>query len=116
MGGFTLGKSPEQMVAEKAAIEKQAALGRVSREDFDKDIDTAQQNVRGLGPLMARQRLEDRGVDVEQLLKQKFQRPEMVQRAKGGKVNAYAKGGSVSSASKRADGCATKGKTRGKFV
>ena len=28
----------------------------------------------------------------------------------------YAKGGSVSSASKRADGCATKGKTRGKMV
>ena len=28
----------------------------------------------------------------------------------------YAKGGKVSSASKRADGCATKGKTRGKFV
>jgi hypothetical protein len=27
-----------------------------------------------------------------------------------------AKGGSVSSASKRADGCAVKGKTRGKFV
>lgn len=27
-----------------------------------------------------------------------------------------AKGGSVSSASKRADGCAIKGKTRGKFV
>jgi hypothetical protein len=30
----------------------------------------------------------------------------------GGKVKAYAKGGSVSSASKRADGCATKGKTK----
>ena len=30
----------------------------------------------------------------------------------GGKVKCYAKGGSVSSASKRADGCATKGKTR----
>lgn len=28
----------------------------------------------------------------------------------------YRKGGSVSSASKRADGCATKGKTRGKFI
>ena len=28
----------------------------------------------------------------------------------------YASGGKVSSASKRADGCATKGKTRGKFV
>jgi len=36
----------------------------------------------------------------------------------GGKVKAKkkAKGGSVSSASKRADGCATKGKTKGKFV
>lgn len=34
----------------------------------------------------------------------------------GGRVKRYASGGSVSSASKRADGCATKGKTRGKFV
>ena len=34
----------------------------------------------------------------------------------GGKVKKYAKGGSVSSASKRADGCAIKGKTRGKMV
>lgn len=37
-------------------------------------------------------------------------------KAKGGKVKAYAKGGSVGSASKRADGCAQRGKTRGKFV
>jgi hypothetical protein len=35
---------------------------------------------------------------------------------KGGGVKKYAKGGSVSSASKRADGCAVKGKTRGKIV
>ena len=28
----------------------------------------------------------------------------------------YATGGSVGSASKRADGCATKGKTKGKFI
>jgi hypothetical protein len=35
---------------------------------------------------------------------------------RGGKVKRYASGGSVSSASKRADGCATKGKTRGKFI
>jgi hypothetical protein len=33
---------------------------------------------------------------------------------KGGKVKKMAKGGST--ASKRADGCATKGKTRGKLV
>lgn len=35
---------------------------------------------------------------------------------KGGKVKKMAKGGSASSASRRADGCATKGKTKGKFV
>ena len=34
--------------------------------------------------------------------------------AKGGKVKKMAKGGST--ASKRADGCATQGKTKGKFV
>jgi len=35
---------------------------------------------------------------------------------RGGSVKKYAGGGSVSSASKRADGCAQRGKTRGKFV
>jgi hypothetical protein len=35
---------------------------------------------------------------------------------KGGKVKKYAMGGSVGSASKRADGCAVKGKTRGKMI
>lgn len=32
------------------------------------------------------------------------------------KAGAYAKGGKVSSASKRADGCCQRGKTRGKMV
>jgi hypothetical protein len=35
---------------------------------------------------------------------------------KGGKVSSYKSGGKVSSASKRADGCATKGKTKGRMV
>jgi hypothetical protein len=35
---------------------------------------------------------------------------------KGGKVKAYKAGGTVSSASKRADGCCTKGKTRGRMI
>ena len=34
----------------------------------------------------------------------------------GGKALGLKKGGSVSSASKRADGCATKGKTRGRII
>jgi len=33
-----------------------------------------------------------------------------------GEKNRYAKGGSVSSASSRADGCAVRGKTKGKMV
>jgi len=36
-------------------------------------------------------------------------------KASGGAVKKMAKGGSVSSASKRADGCAQRGKTRGKM-
>jgi hypothetical protein len=40
---------------------------------------------------------------------------DLVGAMKGGHVKIMAKGGSVS-ASKRADGCAVKGKTRGKFV
>lgn len=35
---------------------------------------------------------------------------------KGGKVSSYKSGGKVSSASKRADGCAIKGKTKGRMV
>ena len=35
---------------------------------------------------------------------------------KGGTVKKMAKGGSTSSASKRADGCAIKGKTKGRFI
>jgi len=34
----------------------------------------------------------------------------------GGAVKGYAKGGSVSSASKRADGCAQRGKTKGRII
>ena len=47
---------------------------------------------------------------------------ESIQDAKDAKDRAkiksmgYAKGGSVGSASKRADGCVTKGKTKGRFV
>ena len=39
-----------------------------------------------------------------------------VAKRKGGKISSYKSGGMISSASKRADGCAVKGKTRGKIV
>ena len=40
----------------------------------------------------------------------------MVKKACGGSMKKYASGGSVSSASKRADGCAVKGKTKGTML
>jgi hypothetical protein len=53
----------------------------------------------------------------ERAMKEPAPRPENEQTAsnmkKGGKVKKMAKGGSASS---RADGCATKGKTKGRFV
>ena len=50
--------------------------------------------------------------------KRKMTRPEIAIKMKkaGQDTKGYAKGGKVSSASKRADGCAVKGKTRGKMV
>jgi hypothetical protein len=51
--------------------------------------------------------------DVDAMMGRGAQR-DMSTMKKGGKVKKMAKGGST--ASKRADGCATKGKTRGKLV
>jgi hypothetical protein len=53
--------------------------------------------------------------DVDAMMGRGAQR-DMPTMKKGGKVKKMAKGGSVSSASKRGDGCATKGKTKGRFV
>ena len=87
------------------------------REQFDADIDRAKRGLykksgeatlysreRGLGPGMAAKRLEDRGVDVRGLV------------ANEPTDSDYKKGGKVSSASKRADGIASKGKTKGKMI
>jgi hypothetical protein len=54
----------------------------------------------------------------EMAAKSKRQRPQQSAGSTGGMsgYKSYAKGGSVSSASKRADGCAVKGKTKGRMV
>lgn len=51
----------------------------------------------------------------ERMKKEDEKNPDTVQ-AKVNKVVGYKKGGSVSSASKRADGCAIRGKTKGRMV
>lgn len=49
-------------------------------------------------------------------LRQINSRMQPAEMRKGGKVKKMANGGKVSSASKRADGCAVKGKTRGRII
>ena len=77
----------------------------------------------GLGDLFGLREQErvmrDMGVDRAEASKRLDASKEMEEgegMRRGGKVKRYASGGSVSSASKRADGCAVKGKTKGRFV
>jgi len=66
----------------------------------------------------AAERLSPRGVDLQGLMNKRtgpgFDAGPGFK--KGGAVKKMAKGGSTSSASKRADGCAQRGKTKGRFV
>ena len=72
------------------------------------------ETLRGFGVLgnLAANELEDRKEDKARQAAMAAQPAEAGMR-KGGKVKKMAAGGS---ASKRADGCATKGKTRGKMI
>ena len=120
MGGITLGGgrfNPEDQEALNKRVQAQADQEQMNQEmaraRLDTDLLRAKKVERGLGPEMARRRLAERGVDVEGLMTNKPTDSDM---KKGGKVKGYAKGGSVSSASKRADGIAQRGKTRGTMV
>jgi hypothetical protein len=50
------------------------------------------------------------------LAEEELKNEEMQKQMRARRMLGMKKGGSVSSASKRADGCATKGKTKGRFV
>ena len=102
----------------KAMPEADTTFNMSERKDFDADIKRAKESLamkegdnavyskeRGLGPGMAARRLEKRGVDIPGLVGKRV-RNEAVGMKKGGKV----------SASSRADGIATKGKTKGRFI
>ena len=101
----------------KAMPEADTTFNMSERKDFDADVKRAKEGLRmeqgdntiyskerGLGPGIAAKRLEKRGVDIPGLVGKRV-RNEAVGMKKGGMT-----------ASSRADGCAVKGKTRGKFV
>jgi hypothetical protein len=66
----------------------------------------------GLLPAVLDYNAKDKGKDKKAATDVAAKAPGM---KRGGSVKKYAQGGSVSSASKRADGCAQRGKTRGKM-
>ena len=103
----------------KAMPEADTTFNMSERKDFDTDIKRAKESLamkegdnavyskeRGLGPGMAARRLEKRGVDI----------PGLVGKRVRNEAVGMKKGGAVGSASKRADGIATKGKTKGRFI
>ena len=120
--------TPEDVAEEKAAKKATDAYNKAmpeadttfnmsERKDFDADIKRAKEGLamekgdntiyskeRGLGPGIAAKRLEKRGVDIPGLVGKRV-RNEAVGMKKGGMT-----------ASSRADGCAERGKTRGKIV
>ena len=55
-------------------------------------------------------------IDPDTFMKKFGRKGKIVTAKSGGTMKSYASGGSVSSASKRADGCAIKGKTKGRFI
>ena len=66
----------------------------------------------------AMEMMKQRRRDMEQERRQRMMEEEMPPSPmkKGGKVKKMAKGGKVGSASKRGDGCAMRGKTKGRFI
>jgi len=125
-GSFFDQPTPERPTATAADVRNASNL-------YYNDNNEIRSGLRNPGPYMAAGRLETQGVDIPGLIGNRpgvgmdmgetipnpnartWRRP-LPGMAKGGAVKKMAKGGSTSSASKRADGCAQRGKTKGRFV
>lgn len=116
MGGMTLGKSPEQMMREREAINASRVepVGGKYAADIQRALRMGEE--RGLGPAVAAQRLRQARMRGEMIPEPTFGEDEEADSQPLPKVKNYAKGGKVSSASSRADGCARKGHTKGKML
>jgi len=119
---------------EETAIAKKAAADKIAKDTYDyaankyatevlrdkpgsindtlnKFMDTAGDKARQVGSYFGINRMTSQDDEAKMKARQDIKGYK-----KGGAVKKMAKGGSVSSASKRADGCCVKGKTRGKIV
>jgi hypothetical protein len=122
MGGFSINSTPEEVNEQRKKM-MEFVQQTAKRNRFDEDLKRAKEGLyadkedgkiysreRGLGPSITARRLEEEhGVDIPGLIANKPTDNDM---KKGGKVKKMASGGS---ASRRGDGIAQRGKTRGRM-
>jgi hypothetical protein len=110
--------------------EAKAAEDAKNADERKKMFDSAVESVKGLGKRIKENVMgtpEQNEKAKKEMAEQDVKNPDTTQakvnrmlkpkeKKAGGKISSYKSGGSVSSASKRADGCATKGKTKGRMV
>ena len=108
---------PQEQKDRMAELEKKQALINVSPEDYIPGVGMVKGMIKkGLTGLM-KKRLKTYTPSEYEAMTPKLGRESLkLGMKKGGSVKKMASGGKVSSASKRADGCAIKGKTRGRMV
>ena len=113
----TLPAMPQEEKDRLAKLEKKQALVNVSPEDYIPGVGMVKGILKkGLTSLM-KPRMKTYSMSEYEAMTPKLGRENLkLGMKKGGSVKKMASGGKVSSASKRADGCAIKGKTRGRMV
>ena len=127
-----MAKSPDQIVADNDRLQNEEDLdlipraGRMVRDKVNEDLTggayvgsrlNMPSNTR-LGKLSPEDTrlLNKQDASLEGQIAKMERRNGIPSSTKGNRYGGMKKGGSVSSASKRADGCAIKGKTRGKML
>ena len=102
--------APKKFVPKKSTPPKDT----VFREGMPvpQDVDGKSASRKSPQELMQEYRAEKKGIPVDEMRKKAS--AEYDKKMKAGDL--YSKGGSIGSASKRADGCATKGKTKGTMI
>jgi hypothetical protein len=78
----------------------------------------AAKNIKAIPPDMQKQKAKDKNKKLDRLIEQKtkIDRVKYGKKKGGNGMGTKKKGGKVSSCSKRADGCAVRGKTKGKMI
>jgi len=116
----TKSTAPAMPAEEKARVDKmikKQELGRVEPEGFIPGPRMIANLLKSGANLLGKKKLREYSMDEFEKMTPKLGRePAKLPMKKGGAVKKMASGGKVSSASKRGDGCAIRGKTKGRMM